>query len=70
MKISRQVIPPGGWKFQQGNTLLISETFDLLVSNVKSHRTSNGIPIGDIASDIEDQIIEKFPKLKRGQVLA
>lgn len=70
MKISRQVIPPGGWKFQQGNTLLISETFDLLVSNVKSHRVSNGIPLGDIASDIEDQIIAKFPQLKRSAVLA
>lgn len=70
MIISHTQIPNGGWQYQQGNVLLIAETFDLLVKNVKAHRQSNGIVPGDVESDIENQIVDKFPELRNNNVLA
>lgn len=70
MIISHCVLPPGGWKFQQGNVLLVAETFDLLVANVKSHRIANGIEAGNIVQDIEKQLVEKHPSLRKENVLA
>ena len=70
MIISRQVVPHGGWVYMQGDIRLIGSTFDDLVRSVKVHRYHNGIPAGDIEKDIEEQIAEKFPDLKRSGVLS
>jgi hypothetical protein len=70
MIISHCVLPPGGWVFTQGKVLLIAETFDLLVKNVRGHRIANGIPAGDIEKDIEEQLVSRFPTLRKDNVLA
>lgn len=62
-------VPPLGWRYTQGNVLLVGETFAYLVKNVKAHRIANGILEGNIESDIENQIADKYPHLKRESVL-
>lgn len=63
-------MPPGGWTYTQGTVLLMAETFDNLVKNVRGHRASNGIPPGDIQKDIEEQLSKRFPHLRKDNVLA
>lgn len=71
MIISHSVIPSGGWIYTTEKGIrLVAETFDLLVSNVKTHRMYNGIPMGDVAGDIERQLAHLHPHLKKENVLA
>lgn len=63
MRISKQVIPPGGWAYKQGNYLLTSDSFDSLATLIKEHRVSNGITVGNVVEDIENQIAENNPSI-------
>ena len=58
---SNRVMPPGGWVYTQGKIKLVAETFDLLRANVMAHRSSNGIPPGDVAKEIRAQIKINYP---------
>lgn len=60
-KISHYIIPPTGWKFQNGNFWIYGDTFDELVDNVKLHREKNGFFIGDVVSEVEDQLRKNNP---------
>lgn len=63
MRMSKWVTPSGGWKFLQGETWIFGHTFDNLVSIVKTHRISNGIPIGDVEKDIIQQLMKLNPSV-------
>lgn len=63
MKISRDLVPPGGWEYKQGQFIIEGETFNELVQNVTHHREANAIFIGNVSKDIEDQIASKHPHL-------
>lgn len=63
MRFSIQVTPPGGWKFKQGNYLLISDTFKDLTEMVRQHRKSNNIDLGNVEKDIEDQLCDLHPSI-------
>lgn len=63
MRMSRQVIPPMGWRFLQGDCWIIGGSFDNLVSIVKTHRISNNIPIGDVEKDVELQLMKMHPSI-------
>lgn len=70
MIISHCVMPSGGWQFRDGVVLLIAETFDNLVKNVRGHRASNGKPPGDPAKEIEEQLVKSQPHLRIDNALA
>lgn len=59
--MSSHAVPPGGWKYFQGNVAIISDSREGLISNIKHHRLSNGMQMGDIEKDMRDQFKEKFP---------
>lgn len=62
--ISRILVPPKGWLYKQGDTLIYGETFEDLKSNVTFHRESNDIPLGDVEKDIETQLETLYPNIK------
>lgn len=62
-RISHWVVPPGGWKFQEGSVTITGETFDEVVKFVRSHRLNNKIDLGDVESDLENKIAEENPSL-------
>lgn len=64
MRISRQLTPPGGWKFKQGDIWLYGQTWDELLTNVITHRVSNKIRMDSPEFDIEDQIIKSNPTIE------
>lgn len=64
-KISRQVMPAGGWKFQQGSVTIRGLDWIELVKCVKDHRKFNGMPEGNVESEIEEQILILQPNLRR-----
>lgn len=64
MNISRSVVPSGGWKYKQGNFWIYGETFDDLALNLRTHRINNVMPVGNVESDIETQIIVDHPSLR------
>lgn len=66
MAISHQLVPPGGWKFNEERTKtdIIAMNWDDLVKSVKNHRRSNGLPDNhDLELEIESQIAKKHPQL-------
>lgn len=62
-RISHQLVPPGGWKFMQGDLLIMGETWNDLVKVVTNHRRSNGINFDNVAEEIEDQIADAHPSI-------
>lgn len=60
-KISHFIVPPSGWKFQNGNFWIYGDTFDELVKNVQLHRERNGFFVGDVVSEIENQLLRNNP---------
>lgn len=66
MRISKQVTPPGGWVYKQGDYLLKEDTRDSLVALVTEHRVSNGIAVGNVVEDIENQLAKNNPSIKLG----
>lgn len=58
---SKFLIPPGGWFYNQGFTMLESETYSDLVKRVTLHRENNHLPIGNVEHDIQQQICERWP---------
>ena len=62
-RISHWVVPPGGWKFQEGPVLITGQTWDELVKFVRSHRISNKKEIGNVEIEIENKIAENYPEL-------
>lgn len=60
---SRQVVPPGGWFFQQGSYRISGVTFNDLVINIIAHRKSNGWPVDEslVADEVEHQICVRWP---------
>lgn len=62
--ISRILIPPKGWLYKQGDTLIYGTTFEDLKINVTAHRESNKIPTGNVEQDIEDQLESLYPNIK------
>lgn len=63
MRISRQLVPPGGWAYIQGDYKLQAQTFEALVDLVLNHRQSNGIEIGNVTEEVEEQIAESNPSI-------
>ena len=63
MKMSKQVTPPNGWKYLQGDCWIFGWNFDNLVGIVKSHRINNGIPLGDVEKDVKDQLMTINPSI-------
>lgn len=64
-KISHQIMPEGGWKFQQGSITIRALDWIELVKSVKSHRKINGMTQGDVENEIEEQILITHPHLRR-----
>lgn len=65
-KISRQVMPQGGWKFQVGSIIIRGLDWIDLKKNVENHFKSNKIPVPfNIEQQIEDQILILQPNLRR-----
>lgn len=60
-RISHQLVPNGGWQFLENGTLFKAQTWNDLVRDVRNHRISNQIPIGNLEEEIEDQIAEEHP---------
>lgn len=56
--LTKMQIPHGGWWFDKHR----ASTFDELVSIVTKYRVSNGIPLGNVVAEIEDQICSRDPK--------
>jgi len=63
-KISHGATPPGGWKFQQGSITINAPNWYDLVKNVRAHRVNNKMPLGEIESEIENQILILHPHLR------
>lgn len=68
--ISKQLVPPGGWQYQQGEIWIDGQTADELIGNIRQHRLSNGLPEGDPWQDIQDQICGAHPSTCLGQVVS
>lgn len=62
MRISHQLVPAGGWKFQVGKIEFTGYSFDDLVKIVIKHQKANDLPISTV-EDIEDFIADKHPYL-------
>lgn len=63
-RMSRQVTPPGGWRFQHGSIIIKSENWDRLISDIRSHRINNKIDLGDPEKEAEEQILILHPHLR------
>lgn len=63
-RMSRQVTPPGGWKFQQGSIMIRSENWDQLIKDIRSHRLNNKMHEGDPEKEAEEQILILHPHLR------
>lgn len=63
-KISRNVVPPGGWAVRIGNVDIVGATFDELVHNVTNHGKNNNLNLGDVVSLVEQQILTVNPQLR------
>ena len=62
-------MPPNGWKFKEGETLIKANTFDALVKAVIAHRLANNIFIGETIEEVEDQLADENPSIiLNGQV--
>lgn len=58
--LHKEQVPPGGWKFYEGNLTIEEETLDKLTLAVTAHRLNNGKPIGSPSDEIEKQILERI----------
>lgn len=64
-----QFSPPGGWHYEEPSTGRVFKSIvkSNLISEVKNHRISEGIPVGDVVGDVEHFICvknsEKWPDL-------
>lgn len=65
MPINHQIVPPNGWRFLEpkSNITIISLDWNSLVKGVIAHRKSNGIDVGDVELDIDNQIEKNHPHL-------
>jgi hypothetical protein len=56
--------PPGGWAYEQAETGFVfhGSCLQELAEKIRLHRESNNIPLGDIESEIQEQIISRAPK--------
>lgn len=65
MAISHQRVPHGGWKYYQERTRTTIAALDhaSLVKQVSDHRRNNGIDVGDVEEDIDQQIEKNQPQL-------
>lgn len=63
--INHQVTPHGGWSFLEPKTniKIVSLTHERLVRDVSNHRRSNGIDVGNVEKDIDEQIENNHPYL-------
>jgi len=61
--IRRNEVPPNGYKFLEisTKTWIEAPTMPDWHKRIKSHRESNGIPLGDIATESEDQLCQSMP---------
>lgn len=64
MRISKFLTPPGGWKFQEGGNWIYGDSFDDLVSTLKSNRISNKVKSGTEEKDVEDQLYNLYPSIR------
>lgn len=66
MAISPQRVPHGGWRYYQERTRTTISAIDYhsLVKQLSDHRRNNGIDVGDVESDIQEQIEKNQPHLK------
>ena len=64
-RISHQVMPEGGWKFQQGSITIRGLDWIDLVKSFKDHRRNNKMPEGNPEKEIEEQILITHPHLRR-----
>lgn len=63
-RMSRQVTPPGGWRFQQGSIIIRSENWNQLMTDIKNHRINNKMDAGDPEKEAEEQILILHPHLR------
>lgn len=63
MRMAKQVTPPNGWKYLQGDCWILGWSFDNLVGIVKTHRINNNIPLGDVEKDIREQLMNRNPSI-------
>jgi len=55
------MVPPRGFRFNQGDVLLESYSEEELVNVVTNYRAENNLPVGDVQGDIERQICGQYP---------
>lgn len=63
--ISRSLMPPGGWRYQEGVYWIHGRNYNELVKNVLEHRRSNKKPEGNPTRDVQEFVSQKFPHLMR-----
>lgn len=67
-RVHWQATPPGGWKYQQGDLLIKSESKHQLIVDVTQHRLNNQIYVGDVIKDIENQLLKAHPEIEINRV--
>lgn len=58
---STMAVPPGGF-YYISPPRIDGGTFDQLVENVIEYRQANGVPIGNVLAEINDQICARWPQ--------
>lgn len=62
MKINLGMVPPNNYHYPvDKGVILRASTYELLIKEIETWRTQNGIPIGDPAKDIDNYVCSKWP---------
>jgi hypothetical protein len=62
MRLNRGVVPPNNFHYPvEKGVILRAATLDLLVKEIETWRTQNGIPVGNPEKDIDDYVCSKWP---------
>lgn len=67
VQISKELVPPGGWRFYESGFTFEAQTFPELVGLLRDHRHSNSLPAGDPEPEIMVQLGEKYPNIVLNQ---
>lgn len=56
-----QFAPPGGWHYEEPSTGKVFKSIvkSTLITEIKNHRISHGIPVGNVEADVENFICVK-----------
>jgi hypothetical protein len=62
MKLNKGIIPPNGFHFPvDGGVTLKAATYELLIKEIETWRTQNGIAIGEPERDVDNYFCAKWP---------